>query len=99
MRDVISVKEKRTSFWNVLFFAVLWIIYTALTTYLFYHQAIGNENWFHSDVKAYILEMQGLDSGYEFPYPVLFKLGALFDLWLEPEMAITAGLAELEGML
>lgn len=98
MRDVISVKEKRTSFWNVLFFAVLWIIYTALTTYLFYHQAIGNENWFHSDVKAYILEMQGLDSGYEFPYPVLFKLGALFDLWLEPEMAITVALVILNSL-
>lgn len=98
MKDVISEKEKRMSIYNVLFFAVLWIIYTAVTSYLFYHQAIGNENWFHSDVKAYILEMQGLDSGYEFPYPIFFKLGALFDLFLSPEAAITVALVILNSL-
>ena len=98
MKDVISEKEKRTSLCDVLFFAVLWIIYTAVTSYLFYHQAIGNENWFHSDVKAYILEMQGLDSGYEVPYPVFFKLGALFDLFLSPETAITVALVILNSL-
>ena len=98
MKNVISEKEKRTTLWNVLFFVALWMIYTAITTYLFYHQAIGNENWYHSDVKAYILEMQGLDSGYEFPYPIFFKLGALFDLFLSPEAAITVALVILNGL-
>ncbi len=98
MKDVISEKEKRAAWWNVLFFVTLWILYTAVTTYLFYHQAIGNVNWYHSDVKAYILEMQGLDSGYEFPYPVFFKLGALFDLFLSPEAAITAALVILNSL-
>ena len=98
MKDVISEKEKRAAWWNVLFFVTLWILYTAVTTYLFYHQAIGNVNWYHSDVKAYILEMQGLDSGYEFPYPVFFKLGALLDLFLSPEAAITAALVILNSL-
>ena len=31
-------------------------------------------------MQAYILEMQGLDSGYSFPYPILFKLAALIHL-------------------
>lgn len=81
--------------WTV--FGILLAIYTIVTFYLFYHQAIGNENWFHSDVKAYILEMQGLDSGYDFPYPVFFKLGAFFDLFLSPEAAITVALTLLNS--
>ncbi len=98
MKAVIQKNEKRDSLCNILFFAVLWIGYTAVMGYLFYHQAIGNENWFHSDVKAYILEMQGLESGYEFPYPILFKFGALFDLFLSPEAAITAALVILNSL-
>lgn len=39
-------------------------------------------------MKAYILEMQGLDSGYSFPYPILFKLGAFFYLFTTPEFAM-----------
>lgn len=98
MKGAVPVKERRARIWDVLFFAVLFAGYVALTGYLFYHQAIGNESWFHSDVKAYILEMQGLDSGYEFPYPVLFKLGAFFDLWLSPEAAITVALVLLNSL-
>lgn len=98
MKDGTRVSATRSSLWNTLFFAALWIIYTAVTSYLFYHQAIGNENWYHSDVKAYILEMQGLDSGYDFPYPVFFKLGALFDLFLSPEAAITVALVILNSL-
>ena len=82
----------------MIFFALLLIIYTGVTGYLFYHQAIGNENWFHSDVKAYILEMQGLESGYEFPYPIFFKLGAFFDRWFQPEVAITVALVILNSL-
>ena len=78
-------------------FGILLAAYTAVTFYLFYHQSIGNENWFHSDVKAYILEMQGLDSGYDFPYPIFFKLGAFFDFFLSPEMAITIALTILNS--
>ena len=33
-----------------------------------------------ADYQAYILEMQGLDSGYSFPYPILFKLAAVIHL-------------------
>lgn len=63
----------------------------AVTFTLFYRQCaesmIGS-GLYHSDMKAYILEMQGLDSGYSFPYPILFKLSAFFDLFVSPEMAV-----------
>ncbi len=78
-------------------FALLFALYTVVTGYLFYHQAIGNEEWFHSDIGVYLLEMQGLESGADFSYPVFFKLGAFFDLFLSPERAITVTLLLLNG--
>lgn len=83
---------------DLAFFTILLFAYTAVTFYLFYHQAIGNENWFHSDMKAYMLEMQGLDSGYDFPYPVFFKLGAFFHFFLPAEPAIAIALTILNSL-
>ena len=42
----------------------------------------------YEQMKAYILEMQGLDSGYSFPYPVFFKLAAFIHLFTGPELAV-----------
>lgn len=82
---------------DILLFTVLLIIYTIVTFFLFYHQAYGDPSFYHSDVKAYILEMQGLDSGYSFPYPIFFKLGALFNLFFTPQVAITIALTLLNS--
>lgn len=69
-------------------FAVLLAVVSAVTLTLFYRQTTGDPSSYHSDMKAYILEMQGLDSGYSFPYPVFFKLSALIHLFASPEMAV-----------
>lgn len=64
-------------------FAALVAIASAVTFWLFYRQCVESmlgTGLYHSDMKAYILEMQGLDSGYSFPYPVLFKLAATIHL-------------------
>lgn len=64
-------------------FAVLVGIASAVTLWLFYRQCVESmlgTGLYHSDMKAYILEMQGLDSGYSFPYPILFKLAAVIHL-------------------
>ena len=73
---------------DVAVFAVLLLAASIITFQLFYHQTTGSEALYHSDMKAYILEMQGLDSGYSFPYPVFFKLSAFFDIFAAPEMAV-----------
>lgn len=80
-------KKNRVIDWS--FFAVFLFAVSAVTLWLFYQQAIGSPESYHSDMKAYILEMQGLDSGYSFPYPVFFKLSALIDLFFTPEMAVS----------
>ena len=71
------------NFIEIVVFAVLVGIASAVTLWLFYRQCVESmlgTGLYHSDMKAYILEMQGLDSGYSFPYPVLFKLAATIHL-------------------
>ncbi len=91
------MNKKQIKILDTLLFTVLLIIYTIITFTLFYNQAYGNPSSYHSDVKAYILEMQGLDSGYSFPYPIFFKLGALFNLFFVPQVAITIALTLLNS--
>lgn len=80
--------DKRNRIIDEIFFVLLLAAISAVTLWLFYKQATGSPEAYHSDMKAYILEMQGLDSGYSFPYPVFFKLAALFHLFAAPEMAV-----------
>ena len=71
------------NFIEIVVFAVLVGIASAVTLWLFYRQCVESmlgTGLYHSDMKAYILEMQGLDSGYSFPHPILFKLAAVIHL-------------------
>ncbi len=70
------------------FFVILLAAASAVTLLLFYRQTTGSPERYHSDMKAYILEMQGLDSGYSFPYPIFFKLSAFLHLFTTPELAV-----------
>lgn len=79
-------KRDRIIDWSV--FAVLLFAVSAVTLWLFYQQTTGNPEKYHSDMAAYILEMQGLDSGYSFPYPIFFKLSAFINLFTAPECAV-----------
>lgn len=70
-------------------FILLLLAVSAVTLILFYRQTTADpEVSYKSDMKAYILEMQGLDSGYSFPYPVFFKMAAFFNLFISPELAV-----------
>lgn len=92
--------KEKNKFWDWVFFVVLWVEVFGVTLVLFYRQCVESmleSGLYHSDMKAYILEMQGLDSGYSFPYPVLFKLSAFFDLFTSPEFAVALAVAILNG--
>lgn len=76
-------RDTHKNFIDIFVFAVLVVIASAVTFWLFYRQCVESmlgTGLYHSDMKAYILEMQGLDSGYSFPYPILFKLAAAIHL-------------------
>ncbi len=83
------MKQTKSQKWmNIGFFMLLLLGASAVTLILFHRQTIGSPERYHSDMKAYILEMQGLDSGYSFPYPVFFKLAAFLNLFAGPEFAV-----------
>lgn len=71
----------------VVFLALLAAV-SAVTLTLFHRQTLGSPQGYHSDMKAYILEMQGLNSKYSFPYPVFFKLAAFIHLFAAPELSV-----------
>ena len=71
-----------------LVFAALLGAASAVTFVLFHRQTLGNPEWYPSDMEAYILEMQGLESKYSFPYPVFFKFAALLHLFTDPALSV-----------
>jgi len=79
-------------------FVVLLAAVSAVTLILFYRQTTGSPERYHSDMKAYILEMQGLESKYNFPYPVFFKLGALIHLFAPPELSVAVATMLLNSL-
>lgn len=68
-------------------YILMLVSYTYLLFVLFRNQAYHTEYLVYgSDVDAYLLEMQGIDSGFDFPYPVYFLLGKFFALFGGVEM-------------
>lgn len=70
-------------------FVLCLIGYTALMYRLFYLQAIHCEikDSYISDIKAYLQTILGLESGYDFPYPIYFTLGKFFLLFTNVAVA------------
>lgn len=85
-----SSLAKQKKKWDMLT-GVIWIIslvaYSVLMYILFYRQTIHTGQWFESDIDAYLLKMQGLDSGFDFPYPVYFMVGRFFMLFTNVKVA------------
>lgn len=80
---------KKKDFIDKILFLLGMVLYTAIMFVLFYRQTLGSEAAYHSDMKAYILEMQGLNVTYSFPYPIFFKFGAFLHLFIKsPELCI-----------
>ena len=98
MSFIAKKQDKKYIVWDWGIFFLLLTGYTVLLFTLFHRQTLGNTSFYHSDMKAYILEMQGLESGYEFPYPLFFKLGALFHLFLQnPPLSIALAVTVLNS--
>ena len=69
-------------------FAILLILYSLLMFILFYRQTTEYRGVYYSDMKAYVLETQGEESGFEFPYRFLFWLSRIWMLAMTPEAAV-----------
>lgn len=73
---------------NCAFFTVLLVLYSALMMSFFYRQVMPRDGIFYSDMEAYILETQGLESGYEFPYRLFFWVSRVWTIFLSPAVAV-----------
>lgn len=81
-------ENKRRKILNYAVFGVFLILYSCMTYRLFYRQAIEYQGIYYSDMKAYILETQGMESGYDFPYPLFFWISRIWMLVVSPEQAV-----------
>lgn len=82
-------------------FALLLIVFCAANLLLFYRQCVYNmqdAELYHADMKAYILEMQGLNDKYSFPYPILFRFAGLLNLFTSPELAMALAVMVLNAL-
>ncbi|MCM1057562.1 MAG: hypothetical protein NC517_08145 [Firmicutes bacterium] len=79
-------------------FLLLLSAYMGVTLFLFHRQTVNYGGGYTSDVQAYILEMQGLESGYDFPYPILFWTGRLFLPFTSPQHAMAIAITLLNGL-
>lgn len=101
--------DKKAKSWLLgdIFFAGLFIFYSFIMFILFYRQCIACEgvganeifvaDQYASDMHAYILHARGLDSGFNFPYPVMFLVARFLMLFTNPYMAMAIGVTILNS--
>lgn len=90
--------NKKARVIDAAFFAVILICYFLVTLLLFYRQSynyIEYHGRYNSDMLPYIDEILGLNTEYDFPYPILFLTGRFFHLFLSPVMAMALATAVL----
>lgn len=83
---------------EIIFFLLLWGGYLALTLLLFHRQTVYYGGGYASDIGPYVSYMQGIDVGYEYPYPIMFWVGRFFMLFVEPRMALAFAVTFLNGL-
>ncbi len=102
MENVLNRPENRIKrlIPDIILFSALFVLFTVLLWRLVYCQTIYAErtDGYYSDILAYMQEMQGIDSGYSFPYPVFFAMGRFFHLFMPIDYAITLAEVILNGL-
>lgn len=86
-----KIRGKRDRWIDIVFFLLLllaagWVTFRLFSLQTLY--AVAGLEEYPSDMLAYIREIQGVGSKYSFPYPVFFKLAALFQLFVGAESAV-----------
>lgn len=90
--------RKRSDLWNALFFLMILCGYLIVTLFLFHRQTVGYGGKYISDVSMYIAEMEGEDTGFSFPYPILFWVGRIFMSFTTPKHAMAFAITALNGL-
>lgn len=88
---MINSKNKTERIIDFVFFSALVGIVSFFFWRLVFCQTIYavREDGYLSDVLAYMQEIQGIDSGYSFPYPIFFSLGRFLCNFMTVDYAVT----------
>ena len=90
MRERRGIKSKTTII-DCIAFGILVAILSYFLWRLVYCQTIyaGRDDGYRSDILAYMQTIQGIESGYSFPYPIFFWIGKIFNLFMPIDQAVT----------
>lgn len=90
--------RKKLFLQNLMFFLPLLFAYLAMTLFLFHRQTVNYGGLYRSDIQPYIAEMERVDSGYDYPYPILFLTGRVFLHFTTPEHAMALAVTLWNGL-
>ena len=90
--------RKRADKINILVFGVVFLFYLLVTLFLFHRQTVAYGGRYPSDMGAYIVEIQGIDSGFSFPYPVMFWVAGILARFTTPEHAMAVTVTFFNGL-
>lgn len=88
----------RSDLYNWILFCIPWAAYAAMTLLLFHRQSVHYAGGYNSDITPYVNYMEGIFTGYEFPYPIMFWVGKCFRIFLNPEMAMAFAVTFLNAL-
>lgn len=91
-------KNKKADLYNWILFCIPWAAYAAMTLLLFHRQSVHYAGGYNSDITPYVNYMEGIFTGYEFPYPIMFWVGKCFRIFLNPEMAMAFAVTILNAL-
>ena len=80
------------------FFIVLYLVYTIGMFFLFHRQSVEFGGKYLSDMPSYLEEIQGIDSGYSFPYPIMFWTAEALLPFFSPSWALCIAVTFLNGL-
>lgn len=83
---------------NYIFFGGLLFAYFAVTLFLFHRQTVGYGGRYISDMPPYVAEIQGIASGYDYPYPIMFWIARLLLMFTTPAHAMAFTVAVLNTL-
>ncbi len=93
-----ATKEKKLNILGISIFVVLWGCYCALMLLLFHRQTVNYAGGYESDMKSYVLYIQGVDTGNPYAYPLMFWVAEAFALVLRPQLAVAFAVTGLNAL-
>ena len=92
------MKKNKRWFGTDIFFWILFSVYFIVTLLLFHRQTVCYGGKYPSDILPYLDEIQGISSGFDYPYPVMFWIARLLMFFTTPAHAMSLAVGGLNAL-